>query len=167
MQAGETYAMTDQAISTGAFGAAVTGGSPDRQGGAAAERLSAAFHSEVMTGLKFSTRARSIALGAIAILVALQNWEAGAAATLYFEVILAVFFLLGISRYMLAKSRFAPPLHKYLFATADVFLLGVVILLPAPFDDTFQPVALHLRGPNFFTSWSSWAAPSSPTRRGW
>ena len=50
---------------------------------------------------------------------------------------------------MLAKSRFAHPLHKYLFTTADVLLLGVVILLPAPFDDTFQPVALHLRGPNF------------------
>ena len=149
MQAGETDAMTDQTISTGALGAAVTGGSPDRQGDATAERLSVAFQSEVMTGLLFSTRARGIALGAIAILVAVQNWEAGAAATLYFEVILALFFLLGISHYWLAKSRFAHSSFKYIFTTADVLLLGVVILLPAPFDNTFEPVALHLRGPNF------------------
>ena len=102
-----------------------------------------------MTGLLFSTRARSIALGAIAGLVAVQNWEAGAAATLYFEVIIALFFVLGISHYWLAKSRFAHPSLKHLFTTADVLLRVVVTLLPVPFDDTFQPVQLHLRGPNF------------------
>lgn len=137
--------MTDHAISSGAFGAVPT----VRQSDAASKRLSTAFHSEVMTGLLFSTRARSIALGAIAVLVAVQNWETGVAATLYFEVILALFFMLGISHYWLAKSRFAHRLLKYLFTTADVLLLAVVTLMPAPFDDTFNPVPLHLRGPNF------------------
>jgi adenylate cyclase len=127
----------------------ITSAAPDRHGDAAAKRLAAAFHTEVMRGLLFSTRARGIALGAIAVLVALQNWEAGVAATLYFEVILAVFFLLGIGHYRLAKSRFAHALHKYLFTTADVLLLGLVILLPAPFDDTFSAPQLILRGPNF------------------
>ncbi|MDA0229814.1 MAG: adenylate/guanylate cyclase domain-containing protein [Proteobacteria bacterium] len=141
--------MTDHVISTVARGATAAGAAPTRHRDAAAKRLSAAFHTEVMRGLLFSTRARAIALGAIAVLVALQNWEAGAAATLYFEVILAVFFLLGVGHYKLAKSRFAHPLHKYLFTTADVLLLGVVILLPAPFDDRFESAALHLRGPNF------------------
>ena len=67
--------MTDQAIPTGAFTAAPPGD-------AAAGRLSAAFQREVMKGLSISTRARCIALIAIAILVAVQNWQAGAAATL-------------------------------------------------------------------------------------
>ena len=133
--------MTDQAISIGIR--------PSRVGDAAAERLSAAFQREVMTGLKISTRARSIALGAIAILVAVQNWETGAAATLYFEAIIAVFFLLGIGHYWLAKSRFAHPVHKYLFTTADVFLLGFTVLMPSPFYDAYDPASMHLRGPNF------------------
>ena len=138
--------MTDHAISTAGLGAATTAEVPRD---ATAERLSAAFQSEVMRGLLFATRARSIALGAIAILVAVQNWETGAAATLYFEVILALFFVLGIGHYWLAKSRFAHSSLKYLFTTADVFLLGYVILMPSPFEDTFASAALQLRGPNF------------------
>ncbi|MEE8173313.1 MAG: adenylate/guanylate cyclase domain-containing protein [Alphaproteobacteria bacterium] len=141
--------MTDHAISTAGLGAASSGATPDRPGDAAAERLSAAFQSEVMRGLLFSTRARCVALGAIAILVAVQNWETGAAAVMYYEVILALFLVLGIGHYRLAKSRFAHPSHKYLFTTADVFILSFVILMPAPFDHIFESAALHLRGPNF------------------
>jgi hypothetical protein len=131
--------MTDHAISIAAA----------RPGDAAAARLAAAFRREVMTGLRFSTRARSIALGAIAVLVAVQNWEAGAGATLYFEAVVALFFVFGIAHYRLAKSRFAHAGHKYIFATADVLLLGFVILMPSPFEGGFDPVAMHLRGPNF------------------
>lgn len=134
--------MTDHAISTGTFGTV-----PPSE--AAAKRLNAAFQSEVMTGLRFSTRARGIALGAIAVLVAVQNWEASVAATLYFEVILAVIFMLSMGHYMLAKSRFTHSMHKYLFVTADVFLLAFVILMPAPFDDTFGSPTMILRDPNF------------------
>ncbi|MDP7343264.1 MAG: adenylate/guanylate cyclase domain-containing protein [Alphaproteobacteria bacterium] len=64
---------------------------------------------------------------------------------MFFENALA----LGIAHYRLAKSRFAHPSHKYLFTTADVLLVGFVILMPPPFGETFGPVALHLRGPNF------------------
>jgi len=117
--------MTDHAISTSVLGRAASGVVPDRPSDAAAKRLSAAFQNEVMTGLEFSTWARGIALGAIAVLVAVQNWEAGAAATLYYEVILAIFFLFGMGHYGLAKSRYAQPWHKYFFTTTDVFLLGV------------------------------------------
>lgn len=119
------------------------------RGDAAAKRLAAAFQREVMTGLRFSTRARGTALGAIAVLVAVQNWEVGAAATLYFEAIIALFFILGMGHYWLAKSRFSHPVHKYLFVTADIFLLAFIILMPAPFDDTFDSPPMILRGPNF------------------
>ena len=138
--------MTDHAISTRDTSAAFGAGPP---GDAAAKRLAAAFQREVMNGLRISTRARCIALGAIAILIVVQNWEAGVAATLYFEVLLALFLVLGIGHYWLAKSRFSHAVHKYLFATADIFLLAFVILMPAPFDDTFVSPPLILRGPNF------------------
>ncbi len=134
--------MTDHAISNSTFAT-----SPP--GDAAAKRLNAAFQREVMNGLRVSTRARCIALGAIAILVLVQNWEAGLAATLYFEVLLAIFFVLGIAQYALAKSRYAHAVHKYLFTTADVLLLVFTLLMPPPFDDTFEIPAILLRGPNF------------------
>ena len=73
-----------------------------------------------MTGLLFSTRARSIALGAIAVLVAVQNWEAGAAATLYFEVIIALFFVLG-SAINGWRNHALPTRHSNIYSPRRMF----------------------------------------------
>ena len=93
--------MTDLAIPIGLR--------PKRVGDAAAERFTAAFRRELMIGLKFSTRVRSVALGAIAILVVEQNWESGVATTLYFEAGVALFFLFGIGHYQVGQIALRAP----------------------------------------------------------
>ena len=91
-----------------------------------AARIESAFRKEVMTGLRYSTRARSAALAVIAILVAVQNWAQSPAEILYFEVIIALFVLLGVAHYQLAKSPLAHASHKYLFTLADILLFAVL-----------------------------------------
>jgi adenylate cyclase len=133
--------MTDHAISTPAFTA-----TPPSD--AAAKRLATAFQREVMNGLRMSTRARCIALGAIAVLVVVQNLD-GVGSMLYFEALIGLFFVLGIGQYVLAKSRFAHPAHKYFFTLAGILLLTFTVLRPSPFDSVFDLPPMLLRSPNF------------------
>jgi len=112
-------------------------------------RLAQAFRKELLAGLRLSTYARCVAIFFIGLLVLVQNIDGSWQNLVYFEGIIAIFGILGITQYRLTKSRFDHPLHKYLFSLADVCLLAFVIFAPPPGDRIDMSIAMQLRVPNF------------------
>lgn len=136
--------MTDQALTLGSH-AGVREGARERQ----ATRLETAFNIEVLSGLRLAMRTRGLALLAIGIWVAIQNWSNGAGVVLYFEALIAVFVLLGVAQYQVAKARRGDTRFQYLFTLADVCLLTFTLLMPNPFDTFELAIQMHLRWPTF------------------
>ncbi|MGI9382516.1 MAG: adenylate/guanylate cyclase domain-containing protein [Methyloligellaceae bacterium] len=109
-------------------------------------RIQLAFKSEEIEGMRLAVRGRTVALGAIALLLpAISNYPN----FLYYEALLLVFLALGMTQYSLAVSRYAQRWHPYLFVTLDVVLLAFTLTVPSPFADITFTSQLALRGSVF------------------
>ncbi len=120
---------------------------------AAAARLDKAFRVEIVTGLRHAMWVRCGAIGAIAILIVVQNLDAGAGAVLYYEAILFVFGLLSVAQYRIARARGGDLFYQGFFVVAEIMLLVFTVLHPNPFGagdgQTAPTIQMYLRFENF------------------
>lgn len=111
--------------------------------------IAEAFDREERFGIKLVTYARTLAIAIITIWVVIQNLDLGAAGIAYFVALLVVFALLGWAQYVLARSRYRRPWHKFAFLTLDVVYLTYIFVQPYPFTTEPFPPAMVLRWGNF------------------
>ena len=109
-------------------------------------RVRKAFNTQELDGLKMATRGRTIALGAVAVVLLLVSpWPAA----IYYYALLAVFVALGLAQYALAKSAYARGWYVYLFAALDFALLSFAITYPNPLYDFPFKDQITVRGSAF------------------
>jgi adenylate cyclase len=115
----------------------------------AAARHDAAFRQEAIAGLRLAMWVRCAALLAIAVLIAVQNYQWGAGGVLYYEALVLVFGLLSVAQYKVAKARGGDLRLQALFILFDVALLCFTVLYPNPFGPFAPPYQILLRFENF------------------
>lgn len=109
-------------------------------------RVRDVFNAEELDGLKMATRGRTIALGAVGLLLLLVSpWPQ----VIYYYALLAVFLVIGLLHYALAKSPYSRGWCAYMFATLDFALLGFTLTYPNPFNDFAFSDQIALRGSSF------------------
>ncbi len=106
------------------------------------ERLDSAFDAEVVKGLRLGFRARVIALGGIAVWIAIQTPYPDFL-ILWFE--LGVFVFLGWVPYQYYRRGHRGSWPKFLFSAGDMALLVFVLTIPNPTAEVFYPEAFQLR----------------------
>lgn len=105
-------------------------------------RLAEAFRLEELAGLRLAARARLVAL--VVVAVWLFFWTSPPE-TVYLEMILVVFALIGIAHYRVRRGRWDRPWLSYLFVALDFALLAFATLgLPLVLDSP-QPPQMELR----------------------
>ena len=100
------------------------------------------FRNEELAGLKLATQARLVAVAVIAVWAFFQL---GFPAVFYFEIILSLFAVNGITIYGLSCSRFGRPWLNYLLLALDISLLTVALVVPNPMTEDLYPSQLRLR----------------------
>jgi adenylate cyclase len=95
-----------------------------------ADRLQQAFAAEERAGLALAVKGRTVALLAVAVLLAVLAPFPG---VLYYHLLLALFIGIGLADLALQRSAVGRPWHRYALATLDSVLLAFTLLYPNPF----------------------------------
>jgi adenylate cyclase len=99
--------------------------------------LATAFRTEELAGLRLATRGRTAAMTAMAVLV---FFIAPRPAAYYYEAIIAIFVVIGLSHYTLNRNRFGQPWIGYLFVALDLALLTFTFFMVGPLiEETWTP----------------------------
>lgn len=106
------------------------------------DRFANAFHNETLIGLKWATQGRLVSLAAIAVLLL---YMVPVPAVFYFEAILILFALMGVTHYELSRRGVGMPGLSYLFIALDFALLTYTIFVPNPLGDRQTPPQVAFR----------------------
>ncbi|MFZ1813697.1 MAG: adenylate/guanylate cyclase domain-containing protein [Rhizobiaceae bacterium] len=106
--------------------------------------LAEAVEEEKLTGMRIAIVARTVSLLVVALLLPITNFRLE---VLYYEFMMLIFILIGLAQ--LRVARVGQSRLELALIFADLFMLGLVLLLPNPFLTETWPSAIQVRFDGF------------------